>query len=226
MKVSEIFYSVQGEGKLVGVPSVFLRTSYCNLRCVWCDTPYTSWAPENRDLSVEAAFEAIAAYNCPHVVITGGEPFIQRRELAELCARLDATGHHITVETNGTVFEPVRAHLISLSPKLANSNPEPSNRFFRLHESKRIVPAVLRGFLEAYECQVKFVVTDPSDVLEIETLVASVPIPRDVVYLMPEGKTPLAVHSRLEWLAETCKRTGFRLSPRLHLDIWGDRRGV
>lgn len=226
MKISEIFYTIQGEGKLVGVPSVFLRTSYCNLRCIWCDTPYTSWTPENRDLSVEAAFEAITAYGCRHVVITGGEPFIQRRELAELCARLDAKGHHLTIETNGTVFEPVRAHLISLSPKLANSNPEPSNRFFRLHESKRIVPEVLRAFLGTYECQVKFVVQDPRDVDEIEALVVGIPIPRDVVYLMPEGKTSHETHSRLEWLAEVCKQKGFRLSPRLHLDIWGNRRGV
>ncbi|MFB3041869.1 MAG: radical SAM protein [Candidatus Poribacteria bacterium] len=85
MKFSEIFYTIQGEGKLVGVPSVFFRTSYCNLRCVWCDTPYTSWTPENKDITVTEAVEAINKYNCKHVVLTGGEPFIQTRELTKLC---------------------------------------------------------------------------------------------------------------------------------------------
>jgi len=226
VKVSEVFYSIQGEGKLIGVPSVFLRTSYCNLRCIWCDTPYTSWTPENKDLSVDEAVEAITAYPCRHVVITGGEPFIQKRELTDLCSRLDAAGYHITVETNGTVFAPIRAHLISLSPKLGNSNPDPSSRFFRLHDSKRWVPAVLRAFLDRYECQVKFVVVSPTDVEEIERLVAAVPIPREVVYLMPEGKTSSETHGRLSWLVDLCKATGFRLSPRLHVDIWGSQRGV
>ena len=77
MKYSEIFYSIQGEGQLVGLPSVFFRTSYCNLRCIWCDTPYTSWQPENKDISVEDAVVAILAYDCQQVVITGGEPFMQ-----------------------------------------------------------------------------------------------------------------------------------------------------
>jgi 7-carboxy-7-deazaguanine synthase len=113
-----------------------------------------------------------------------------------------------------------------MSPKLENSNPAPSNRFFALHSAKRLVPAAIRAFLDGYECQVKFVVSDPKDVHEMERLVASVPIPREVVYLMPEGKTPAETHPRLEWLVDICKSTGFRLSPRLHVDIWGDKRGV
>ena len=92
MKYSEIFYSIQGEGQLVGLPSVFFRTSYCNLRCIWCDTPYTSWQPENKDISVEEAVSAILAYNCQQVVITGGEPFLQPQALLSLSARIRLDG--------------------------------------------------------------------------------------------------------------------------------------
>ena len=93
------------------MPSVFFRTSYCNLRCIWCDTPYTSWQPEDKDISVEDAVNAILAYNCPQVVITGGEPFIQAKELTSLCQQLHQQGQHITIETNGTQFESVEADL-------------------------------------------------------------------------------------------------------------------
>ena len=111
MKYSEIFYSIQGEGQLVGLPSVFFRTSYCNLRCIWCDTPYTSWQPEDKDISVEDAVTAILAYNCPQVVITGEEPFTQAKELTSLCQQLQQGSLHITIATNGTLFESVEADL-------------------------------------------------------------------------------------------------------------------
>ena len=131
MKYSEFFHTIQGEGKLVGVPSVFFRTSYCNLRCGWCDSAYTSWNPENKDITLAEAVEAITKYDCKHVVITGGEPFIQVKELTQLCQELDRRGHHITIETNATIFAPVAAHFISMSPKLRNSNPPSDNRFFK-----------------------------------------------------------------------------------------------
>ena len=152
MKYSEIFYSIQGEGQLVGLPSVFFRTSYCNLRCIWCDTPYTSWQPEDKDISVEDAVTAILAYNCPQVVITGGEPFMQAKELTGLCQQLHQQGQHITIETNGTLFQQVEADLLSISPKLANSNPATSNHHFQPHQRLRINQPVLRQFLDQYSC--------------------------------------------------------------------------
>ena len=85
MKYSELFYTIQGEGILIGVPSVFFRTSYCNLRCIWCDTPYTSWEPEDKRISINKIAEEIAKYSCTHIVITGGEPFIQTEEVVTLC---------------------------------------------------------------------------------------------------------------------------------------------
>ena len=226
MKFSELFHTIQGEGQLIGVPSVFFRTSYCNLRCVWCDTPYTSWEPENRDITVEESVAAIAQYGCKHVVITGGEPFIQTAALIALCRELDKRGHHITIETNATVFAEVAAHLISMSPKLRNSNPPVDNRFFKRHERERIRHDVIRKFLDAYPCQVKFVVDTPDDLAEIQALQADIGIPAETILLMPQGITPQMLQQKQEWLVELCKANGYRYSPRVHVDIWGDKRGV
>lgn len=226
MKYSEIFYSIQGEGALAGVPSVFFRTSYCNLRCVWCDTPYTSWEPENKDISVEEAAEAILRYNCPHVVITGGEPTIQADELTKLCAALSDAGMHITIETNGTVYVPVQADLISISPKLSNSNPPPESRAFQFHQAKRVNLTVIRQYLQSHECQVKFVVDAPSDLAEIERIVKEAEIPPRQTLLMPQGVSTDETRPKMRQLAEICRQKGYRLSPRLHVDIWGNRRGV
>ena len=226
MKFSELFYTIQGEGKFVGVPSVFFRTSYCNLRCIWCDTPYTSWTPEDKDITVAAAVEAITKFGCKHIVITGGEPFIQVKELSRLCEELNQRGHHITVETNATVFAPIAADLISMSPKLRNSNPAPDNRFFKRHERGRICPDVIRKFLNHYECQVKFVVDSPEDIEEIRTLKVEIPIPAEKIVLMPQGITPEELQPKQEWLVEICKAERYRYSPRIHVDIWGSKRGV
>src|SRR6185503_15925664 len=117
MKIAELFYSIQGEGKLVGVPSVFVRASGCNLRCTWCDTPYASWAPEGEEISVERIVEQVVAYNCRHVVLTGGEPMIMP-DVVELCAALKAEGLYVTVETAATAYKLVDIDLASLSPKL------------------------------------------------------------------------------------------------------------
>jgi len=225
VKHSETFHSIQGEGKLVGTPSVFFLTSFCNLRCVWCDTPYTSWEPEDEDISVEAAAVSILKYDCRHVVVTGGEPFIQGAELTALCARLADAGRHVTIETNATVFEPVRATLISMSPKLRNSTPI-GDAWEARHEERRLEPDIVRSFLDRYECQVKFVVEDPGDIDEVLEIQAATRVPSEDVVLMPQGLTPEETAPRMGWLAEECMRHGFRLSPRMHVDIWGSRRGV
>src|SRR5580658_10281484 len=110
VKIAEIFYSIQGEGKLVGVPSVFVRTSGCNLRCSWCDTPYTSWKPEGADFTLDQILDEVKAHPAKHVVVTGGEPMIAP-EIVPLTERLRGIGLHITVETAGTVFQPVACDL-------------------------------------------------------------------------------------------------------------------
>ncbi len=226
MKYSEIFYTLQGEGKLVGVPSVFFRTSFCNLRCSWCDTAYTSWTPENKEMTVSDAFDEISQFGVKHVVITGGEPFLQRKELTALCERLSVNGHHITIETNATIFVPVPANLISMSPKLSNSTPLDEQQWREHHDRERLKPAIIREFLEQYECQVKFVISDTQDIQEVHRLAEQVPIPKETIILMPQGITESELNTRQKWLAEVCKETGYRYSPRLHLNIWGNKRGT
>jgi 7-carboxy-7-deazaguanine synthase len=223
MKIAEIFYSLQGEGSLVGVPSVFVRTSGCNLRCVWCDTPYTSWKPEGEELPLDAIMSAVAAYPARHAVVTGGEPMIAPG-IVELTERLRALGLHITIETAGTVFAPVACDLMSISPKLANSTPEGS--WATQHDRLRFQPDILRRLMSAYDYQLKFVVAQPGDLEEIQEMLERLGADRGKVILMPEGVDAAVLRERGLWLAEIAKREGFRLSPRLHVDLWGNRRGI
>ena len=224
MRIAEIFYSLQGEGSLVGVPSVFIRTSGCNLRCAWCDTPYASWQPEGSEQDLGDILGAVRSFGAArHVVVTGGEPMIAP-EIVPLTARLRALGLHITVETAGTVFQPVDCDLMSISPKLANSTP--SGPYAGPHDRLRIQPAVLGELMARYPYQLKFVVEKPADLEEIWALVQELGAGRDRVILMPEGTDRDQLQERSVWLAEIAKDEGVRFSPRLHVELYGDRRGV
>jgi len=221
LKIAEIFYSLQGEGSLVGVPSVFVRTSGCNLRCRWCDTPYTSWQPEGEEYTLDAIVAEVEKHPARHAVITGGEPMIAP-EIVALTELLSAK--HITIETAGTVDEPVRCDLMSISPKLANSTPQ--GQWAGQHDRLRIQPEVLKRLMLAYEYQLKFVIAKPDDMVEVEGLVTSLEADRGKVILMPEGTDAAILRQRGAWLAEICKQSGFRFSPRLHVDLYGNRRGT
>jgi len=223
MFISEIFYSLQGEGSLIGVPSIFIRTSGCNLRCSWCDTPYTSWRPEGDERSLDEILGEVARYPARHAVVTGGEPMIAP-EIVPLTERLRARGLHITIETAGTVFAPVACDLMSISPKLANSTP--TGPWAAQHDRLRLQPDVLRRLIESYDYQLKFVVAQPADLDEIRRMLDGLAADRAKVILMPEGIEPSVLRERGAWLAEMAKREGFRFSPRLHIELWGNRRGV
>ena len=220
MKISEIFYSVQGEGTLVGVPSVFIRTSGCNLRCTWCDTPYASWNPEGREMPVAEILEEARRYPAKHAVLTGGEPMI----FDEVIELTNALGMHVTVETAGTVYKSVKCDLMSISPKLANSTPD--GKFAAQHERLRYQPEVLKKLMTDYDYQLKFVVSSPDDLGEIESILEATDASRNRVVLMAEGIDELTLRTRAAWITEMCKREGFRYSPRLHIDLYGNRRGV
>jgi 7-carboxy-7-deazaguanine synthase len=229
MKLSELFYSVQGEGKLMGVPSVFVRASGCNLRCTWCDTPYASWTPEGEDVPVDQILARVREFPARHVVITGGEPMIMP-DIAALCSAIKGAGAHITIETAATVFERVEMDLASISPKLANSTPHDreGGRFVAMHEKQRLNIPVIQQFIDhAPDFQLKFVVSSEADLSEIHALLAQLRgwTPADVL-LMPEGTDTETLASRSGWLAETCKRTGFRFCPRLHVILYGHTRGT
>jgi 7-carboxy-7-deazaguanine synthase len=223
LKIAELFYSLQGEGSLVGVPSVFIRTSGCNLRCSWCDTPYTSWKPEGVDLTLHQILDEVKAHPAKHVVVTGGEPMIAP-EIIPLTERLRGLGLHVTIETAGTVFQPVACDLMSISPKLSNSTPE--GPWAAQHERVRIQPAVLAELMGRYDYQLKFVMEKPEDLAEVRSLVAALGAERGRVILMPEGTDRERLRERAVWLVEVCKDEGFRFSPRLHVDLYGNRRGV
>jgi 7-carboxy-7-deazaguanine synthase len=228
MRVAEIFYSVQGEGLLVGVPSAFVRTTGCPLRCTWCDSPYTSWQPEGETLSVEQILDRVAAYPTKYTVITGGEPMVAAG-IDALCQRLRDAGHHITIETAAVAFAPVACDLASLSPKLSNSIPHlrEGGRHALKHDEQRLRPDVIRAFMGHCDYQLKFVIESEQDIGEILALLDRLPpVVPDRVLLMPQGVTIDVLRERGPWIAELCKRHGFRFCPRLHIDLFGNTRGT
>lgn len=230
MLVAEIFHSIQGEGILAGVPSVFLRTSGCNLRCHWCDTPYASWNPEGETLEVSGVLERLLAFPCRHVVLTGGEPMIAAR-IQDLADGLRRAGRHITIETAATVPpNGIACDLASLSPKLANSRPdERAGKAWRQrHERTRWQPAVIRAWVDQGEYQLKFVVTSARDMEEIDRLLNAIGgrVDPSRILLMPEGTRPTQLHNRGLWLARLCVERGFRFCPRLHIELFGHSRGT
>jgi 7-carboxy-7-deazaguanine synthase len=228
MKVSDVFFSIQGEGRLAGVPSAFVRTTGCNLRCSFCDSEYTSWKPEGEHATVDAVLARLAAFPTRHAVVTGGEPLLSP-EIGPLCAGLRERGYHITIETAATVFKPVECDLASLSPKLSNSTPHDRDggRWAERHDRLRLRYDVIRAFMERSDYQLKFVVAQPADVDEVEAVLERLPdVDRTKVLLMPQGVTRDELDRRGPWLADVCMAHGFRFCPRLHIELFGNVRGT
>src|SRR5262245_40177789 len=220
MRIAEIFHSVQGEGRLVGVPSVFVRTSGCNLRCWFCDSGYTSWQPEGETLTIAQILSLAADFPPRHVVVTGGEPLIAL-EIEELCAAFRQRDYHITIETAATVFKPIECDLASLSPKLSNSTPwqREAGKHAERHDRLRLRLDVILAFMERSDYQLKFVIDQPTDVDEVRDLLQLLPdVDHAKVLLMPQGVTRDELHARGPWLIEECKKHGFRFCPRLHIE--------
>lgn len=234
--ITETFTSIQGEGMLTGVPSWFCRLSGCNLRCSWCDTPYASWAPEGEKRSVADLVAEARGSGVGHAVVTGGEPMIFPM-LGALCEGLRDAGLHVTIETAGTVDRDVPFDLMSISPKLANSTPQddprdPTGKWASLHEARRIDLAVLQGLLDrsgpdtGKARQLKFVVTGPGDLPEIEALLGELRGWRPwEVMLMPEGVETPGPQTRA-FVADACLARGWRYCHRLHIELFGDARGT
>jgi 7-carboxy-7-deazaguanine synthase len=234
LPINELFYSLQGEGSLAGVPSVFVRTSGCNLRCWFCDSYHTSWEPTHAWMGVEDIVESVVDHDrADHVVVTGGEPLLHER-VVDLLHELDDRGYHTTVETNGTIHRDGPIDLLSVSPKLANSTPTPERdptgqgEWADRHERDRIDLETLSALVADYDHQLKFVVTDEADVHEVGELldrlrdVAWVPIHDENVLLMPEGATRERLAETRDRVAELAMAHGYRYTPRLHVDLWND----
>ncbi|MBL8890539.1 MAG: 7-carboxy-7-deazaguanine synthase QueE [Planctomycetaceae bacterium] len=228
MNVSEIYASCQGEGLLTGTPSSFVRVAGCNLRCWFCDTPYASWEPAGEDRSVAEVVEEVRKHNLSHVVITGGEPMLFA-ELIPLTQQLHRLGKHITIETAGTLLLPVACDLMSISPKLANSDPsaERAGKWRQRHQRDRFRPEVLLQLLSQYACQVKFVVDVPDDLDEIAAFVERFDFlqPKQI-WLMPQGTDAATLSAKENWLREHCQARGWRLCSRKHIEWYGYQRGV
>jgi 7-carboxy-7-deazaguanine synthase len=226
--VSEIFLSVQGEGIYAGAPSVFLRTYRCNLTCTWCDSKYTWLDQEKSEAGVEYALmptsvlmDKITSYGCRHLVLTGGEPLLHQRVLAPILGSLKRDGYFIEVETNGTIAPSTElsesVDCFNVSPKISNS---------MIDESVRIRPDSIRAFVLSEKAWFKFVVCDLKDVAEIEGMLSRFGISRERVMLMPEGIDEATLLARSRWLVDICKEKGFRFSLRLHILLYGNRRGT
>lgn len=222
----EIFSSVQGEGVSAGVASTFVRLGTCNLRCSWCDTAYTwDWtrfdrAKQTMEMDVDTVANDVLARPPRNAVITGGEPLIQRAQLVPLAGRLKDAGMRIEVETNGTVSPGPLTDLVdqwNVSPKLRHAGNQGLDR---------LPDAPLRDFAARENAFFKFVVQRESDLNEVEDLRSRYSIPAGRVALMPEGTTAAQLNARSPWLAEACAEHGYRFSSRLHILIWGDKRGV
>jgi len=228
MRIAEIYHSLQGEGFLTGTESVFVRTSGCNLRCWYCDTPYASWNPEGEDLELSAIMARITEWDAPHVVLTGGEPMLFS-ELIPLTEALAAAGRHITIETAGTLEMPVACNLMSISPKLSNSTPSASRHasWSRRHERTRNAPQVIRRLVRDYPYQLKFVVGQPTDCDEVQHWLANFPeVDRGRLLLMPQGIDADVLASIADWLAPYCETEGFHFCPRRHIEWFGLVRGT
>ena len=226
LRVSELFESLQGEGPSLGTPAVFLRLAGCNLACRWCDTEY-SWNFQRYDprthvsvKSVQELAEDIAARRKPLLVITGGEPLLQQSPLRQLLVALPEQ-LRIELETNATLLPHpeifARVQQFNLSPKLAHSG-EPVAR--------RQCLEVLRALRQHPEAWLKLVVEAPGDLAEVEVLVQQLGWPPHRIVLMPEGTEASVLRERAGWLTEHCIARGYRFSPRLHVELWGNRRGV
>jgi len=240
MRIADIFYSIQGEGELTGIPSVFIRTSGCNLRCRWCDTPYASWNPEGDDWTLAEIVAEVKEYpEASHVVLTGGEPMIAKG-IHDLAKELKHLEYHITIETAGTVSPnhkasgiPILCDLVSISPKLMNSVPDPE-QFGKLwverHKHRSGSWDAIHEWVANYAFQLKFVLSTEQDALLFKARVRLdewlKAIPSSKILLMPEGITPEEIKGRQEWLIAFCKEFGYRYCNRLHIDLFGNTRAT
>lgn len=241
---AEIFYSIQGEGKNIGRPSIFIRTSLCNLHCSWCDTDYTwNWkgtpfhhqneaqpgyqkfdkAEYIAELSVNNIADEVVSLDCKNVVLTGGEPLLQQTDLLELICHLRNIDprYWFEIETNGTIIPSAKFDALidqyNVSPKLANSG---NSQKIREKED------AYNFFSSNAKAIFKFVINTAEDMEEVFRLIKKYEINHNKVYLMPEGTSAEVLKKKQQWLIEQCKKHHFNYTDRLHIHIYGNKRGV
>jgi len=240
----EIFHSFQGEGKSTGTPSVFIRLSLCNLYCRWCDTDYT-WNWENTQfehiydntpnyskyikskeillVSNNDIVANVSSYNCNNIILTGGEPMVQQKDLISLLELFKDTSNHYTfeVETNGTIIplDGFERHIdqFNVSIKLSNSG---------VKYGDRINSKAIQSFASNPNANFKFVLDEQKDLDEVIQLIETYSIPTESIYIMPQGITSDELTEKKEWIERLCKEYGFTSTDRLHIHQYGSKRGV
>mgnify|MGYP000869340921 CR=1 FL=1 len=232
--IIDLHTCLQGEGKLVGVPHILIRTSGCPLRCTFkdtiCDTPYSSYRPENGKYSLNDIKSFVEQYpQIKYVMITGGEPTMHDQLLIELCRILKSYDLYITLETAGTYKTNAVVDLISLSPKMSNSTPKLSPSITQdtidRHEKYRKNYKTMLHYINQYtDYQLKCVVSTPEDIREILELQTILNVPNNKVYLMPEGIEADQITSKHLWLIEYCINYGYNLCDKLHVRYFGSKR--
>ncbi len=223
--IAETFVSVQGEGKLAGVPSLFVRTSGCNLRCHFCDTPYASWTASGEHRTIDEILQVLETRpGVKHVVVTGGEPMIAKG-IEALVAELARRKLHVTIETAGTHYLPLPVDLWSISPKLASSAPDATSGWRERHEATRVRDDVVKAMMRDVH-QLKFVAGQPEDLDEIGAWVARLGASADNVLVMPEGTSIEALNAVAQWLVPAVIERGWRFADRLHIRLFGHTPGT
>ena len=228
LRIAESFTSRQGEGKLTGTESFFIRTSGCNLRCWFCDTPYASWDPQGESLTLESVINLVIESKLTHVVLTGGEPLVPK-ESVDLCRELQNLGFHVTIETAGTVDRRIDCDLMSISPKFASSAPQKPqhSRWRELHQQRRMPIATMRRLIErSTDYQLKFVVDSPADYAELLQVFNDLPVKHDDIWVMPQGSSIEAMDRAIQWLKPWCEDQGFHYCDRQQIRWYGNRRGT
>jgi 7-carboxy-7-deazaguanine synthase len=220
--VNEIFHSIQGEGTLAGIPSVFIRLSGCPLRCKWCDTQYAWDANEGEEIPVAEIVNKVAHWPCRFVVITGGEP-MANPQLPELVGALKERNKHITIETSGINFiAGLSCDLMSISPKTSNSG----QKEFLTNNSSAYLSSI-NQLVRRYPYQLKFVVDSADDLPEVQHILEQIGgVSAEKVMLMPQAKTRDELIAKSPLIADLCKRTGFAFCSRLHILLWDGRKGA
>lgn len=232
IRISEIYASRQGEGLLTGTPSIFVRTSGCNLRCWFCDTRFASWEPEGEYQTPESIVEECARWDEKHIVLTGGEPLIFGA-VSHLTKLLRQDGYHITIETAGTVHLDVDCDLMSLSPKLAGSKPnDASPNWQAAHEKRRERLDVVSKYIQQQAYQLKFVIDHIGEAEELLEYVCRLeqqlesPLDRRRLLVMPQGVEQAYLEQQAEWLSPWCEANQFQFCPRAHIEWFGNTRGT
>jgi 7-carboxy-7-deazaguanine synthase len=224
MRVNEVFYSLQGEGFLAGLPSVFIRLAGCPLRCRWCDTKYAWDQTAGAHYSIDKIIQTVQQSRSRFVVITGGEPMVNP-ELPELVQKLKESDKHITIETAGIVFIPdMSCDLMSISPKLSNSTPD-DTELAAGQEDSRLDVAVLRELISSYKYQLKFVVDSQADLPEIQQTLEEIGnVDSEKVMLMPQAATRDELLTKSPMVAQMCEQACLAFSQRLQILLYDGQR--